>query len=200
MKNIVILIISFFILIISCNNNGVKQDCLKNPNKDYILFKDFKTNNLLFVDTYFNLMKAITDSCVYYYQHLRHYESTFDKKKYDTILILKYPNQGVEYFRYKDSVQLYSIDIEKNKSAKIYLFDKKLNRKTTISDFCNYFDIDKTSINEVNAYWTHYPDTTMGYAILWISDTTNHGYMEFYFDVEEKLKYINFGLKNGGIY
>ena len=179
----------------SCERTKKNKSLVEETYGNYIQFDDFSISNIITSGSYCNLIKK-------YGEPDRSYEFLFITDRYSkeyNITILVYQNKGLEYFRFKDSVQLYSVNLDLCKTININLYDKRLNRKISTHKFCKYYNYDMDYITAVDADWTHYPDTSYGYELLWVTDSVNKGCMEFYFDGNKKLKYINFGLKNGGI-
>lgn len=189
-------LVLFFIF--GCSRTSNDNSCTEETYEKIIRFNDFFIDQLIVSESYSNLIENYGEPDRVYNLLLKANKLSTNRK-YDTIIFLVYQKKGVEYLYNNDSIQLYSINFEICNNNLIYLFGKQLNRNTTIKKFCKYYCVSRDYFTGVDANWTHYPDTNYGYQLLWVTDTINKECMEFYFDINKRLKYINFGCRNGGI-
>lgn len=197
-NKLVVLSLLSTIICFSCKQIKNNIPNIEEETDNYIQFDDFSINNIIISESYYNLIKKYGEPDKSYDLLLITDRYSLNKKKYN-VPVLVYQNNGLEYFHFKDSIQLYSVNFDLCKNINISLYGRQLNRNTSTKKFCKHYNIGNDYITAIDANWTHYPDINHGYEFLWMIDSVNGECMEFFFDGNKKLKYINFGLKNGGI-
>ncbi len=118
--NKIVIICCLIILLFSCKRITNKKSFSEETFDNYILFDDFSIKNIISSESYFRMIKKYGEpDRTYELLLITDKDSVKNKGKY-RIPILVYQNNGLEYFKYKDSVQLYSINFELCKISNIF--------------------------------------------------------------------------------
>lgn len=119
----------------------------------------------------------------------------------DTLEIYQYPELGLSYFRYGDSVQLLEVDMKDEVSTKEFQIGcLTLNSSLSISSLLDFFLYDSSYIVTFYQEEIPYDGDTISYPIFHAFDTSFVCSSVFYFSPNGHLRYIDFSFANGGIY
>lgn len=114
----------------------------------------------------------------------------------DTVTFIFYSN-GVSYFRYHDSVQLRTVDYYKIQ-AEIYFNNEKYDAKYSLKEFIRRHYVNEEAIKRVSGL-LYGNDKRDGFCITLNTNDNSYNTMEVFFNADGYLRYVNFGVYNGGI-
>lgn len=183
------LFLFLMIIIYSCNNGD--KECTVNG----LSFRDISSHNIPLIMSYQDLIKKYPFS-----GEVQEARIVRPNNDVDTLQIYRYPELGLSYFRYGDSVQLLEVDLEGDSIRKVFqLGCITLEHSLTISSLMDFFLIDSSYL--VNFYKEEIPyDDSVSHPLFYAFDTSFVCSSVFYFTQNGLLRYINFSYANGGIY
>lgn len=188
MKRIVSIIVFCFLIMVSCSKSKKKVFI----NESCFLWSP----NMMTLGTYDSLIKEKgypknVDTIM-----LPRKNNEMETYQIDTVLFVFF-SDGVSYFRFHDSVQLRTINYYINQ-ADVFIKDEKYNATYTLKKFIRKHSVDKEAIQRVSGLF-YGNDTREGYIINLKINDIPHCTMEFFFNNDGFLRYINFGIYNSGI-
>lgn len=169
------------------------------PKKDNTFFMNFNNiivDGIIKTTNYDSLTKTYGYPNNFYKLPIKCYP--FENNVYDTIVIMQY-QRGITYFKYRDTIQLMSVDFKKNPNVKIYNKDICFNQNLQLNSFCKKYDIDNEYISKIDKESVPYSSKTGSYFIQVFDNNSLYGTSILYFDENKKLRYIDFGYYNSGI-
>ena len=180
----------FLITILSsCENRNNK--CTVNN----LSFRDITSRDIPLISSYQDLLELYP-----FTGEVQETKIVRPNKNVDTLQIYRYPELGLSYFRYGDSVQLLEVDLGNEAIKKeLQLGCVTLNSSLFISNLLDFFLLDSSYI--VNFYQEEIPyKDSISHPIFHAFDTSFACSSVFYFTPNGYLRYIDFSYANGGIY
>lgn len=179
-------------LIVLCNSCDNRED---KCTLDGLSFRDISSQDIPLVLNYNDLIELYPFNVV-----TKETRIVRPNNIVDTLYIYRYPELGLSYFRYGDSVQLLEVDLSNDVTKKEFqLGCLTLSHSLSSSSMLDFFQYDSSYM--VKFYREEIPyNDSISYLIFHAFDTSFINSSIFYFTPSGYLRYINFSFANGGIY
>lgn len=191
MNKTISIIVSIIFILFICSKN--KKDVLMND------YGYFWSPDLMTVGTYDSLVKMKgnpKNETIVKLPRQKRVNGEWVTCQKDTVAFIFY-SDGVSYFRYYDSVQLRTVDFYKIQTE-INFNNEKYNAKYSLKEFIRRHNVDEEAIQRVSGL-LYGNDKRDGYCITLNTNDIFYNSMDVFFNADGHLRYVNFGVYNGGI-